>query len=123
VVGSEPEKPLQQTAAKKKSKKVKEFEVPAHLLIHEADTEAEKNRKRRAIKALKNKWRERKKEVETEMKQQSWQSFQQKTLKKRKDENTSIFATQEGDHAAKVGVVSASRGMTEFGERKRHKHT
>ena len=93
---------------KKKLKKVKDFEVPEHLKPLDTDTEQEKNKKQRALKALKNKWRERKKEVESARKQQSWQSFQTRTWKKRKAD--SIFTTQDG-----------SRSMTEFGERKRHK--
>ena len=95
---------------KKKLKKVKDFEVPEHLKPLDTDTEQEKNKKYRALKALKNKWRERKKEVESAKKQQSWQSFQTKTWKKRKAAADSIFTTQDG-----------SRSMTEFGERKRHK--
>jgi survival-of-motor-neuron-related-splicing factor 30 len=101
---------------KKKARKIKDFEVPEHLVPLDTDTDAEKNRKRRAIKALKNKWRERKKEVESDKKQKSWQSFQ----KKGKTKDKSMFSTQDGD--AKVGVVSVSAGrqLTEFGERKRH---
>ena len=105
-------------APSKKSLKIKDFEIPEHLKPLETDTEAERNKKRRAVKNLKNKWREKKKEVESTKKQQSWQSFQQK--KKRKG-GKSIFATQDGSNA-KVGVISAG-SMTEFGERKRHKHT
>mmetsp|Transcript_18289 Transcript_18289/g.25775 ORF Transcript_18289/g.25775 Transcript_18289/m.25775 type:complete len:222 (+) Transcript_18289:61-726(+) len=105
-------------STKKKKLKVKDFEVPEHLIPLDSDTEAEKNKKRRAIKALKNKWREKKKAAESTKKQQSWQSFQSKTKKKRKDK--SIFATQDGVNA-KVGVISAG-SMTNFGERKRHKH-
>lgn len=101
----------------KKLKKIKDFEVPEHLKPLETDSEAEKNRKARAVKALKNKWRQQKKEVESNKKQQSWQSFQQK--KKRTPK--SIFATQEGSQS-KVGVISAG-SMTEFSERKRHKHS
>jgi survival-of-motor-neuron-related-splicing factor 30 len=52
--------------AKKKAKKLKDFEVPEHLIPLDTDTDAEKNRKRRAIKTLKNKHRERKKEVESD---------------------------------------------------------
>jgi survival-of-motor-neuron-related-splicing factor 30 len=102
--------------AKKKAKKIKDFEVPEHLVPLDTDTDPEKNRKRRAIKALKNKWRERKKEVESDKKQKSWQSFQKKKVKTK---DKSMFSTQDGD--AKVGVVSVSgRQLTEFGERKRH---
>jgi survival-of-motor-neuron-related-splicing factor 30 len=101
---------------KKKAKKLKDFEVPEHLVPLDTDTDAEKNRKRRAIKTLKNKHRERKKEVESDKKQKSWQSFQKKKVKTK---DKSMFSTQDGD--AKVGVVSVSgRQLTEFGERKRH---
>jgi hypothetical protein len=95
-------------ADKKKLKKVKDFEVPEHLKPLETDSEQEKNKKYRALKTLKNKWRERKKEVESAKKQQSWQSFQ--TEKKRKLPAGSIFVTHDG-----------SRSMTEFEQRKRHK--
>ena len=83
---------------RKKSKKLKEFEIPSHLVIHDTDTEAQKNKKRREIKSLKNKWRVKKKEIESERKQQSWQSFQKKKGKKN---DKSIFSTSDG----KVGVV------------------
>lgn len=101
-----------------KRKKLKDFEIPQHLQPKPDDTEADTNKKKRAVKKLKNKWREQKKEVESFQKQQSWQSFQSKT--KRKTNKTSIFATSEGAHS-KVGVISTS-SMTEFGARKRHKH-
>jgi hypothetical protein len=108
--------PIVPVAPAAKKKKVKaEFEIPKHLEISESDTTAEKNKKKRAIKALKFKWKESVKEVESEKKQKSWQSFQ----KKRKDKGDSIFKT--GDTA--VGVVSAAgRKLTDFEDRKRHKH-
>lgn len=100
----------------KRSKPVKtEFEVPQHLIPIDTDSTAERSKKQRALKALKSKWRESKKEVESAMKQKSWQSFQ----KKKKLKSSSIFKT--GDAA--VGVVSAAgRQLTDCGERKRHKH-
>jgi hypothetical protein len=85
--------------AKKKSKKVKDFEVPSHLVTLDTDSEAQKQRKIREMKKLKNKWRERKKEFETDRKKQSWHSFQ----KKKGSKDKSMFSTQDGD--AKVGVV------------------
>ena len=108
VTGAEP--------AKKKQKLFKaEFEVPQHLIPLETDTEAERNKKQRALKALKSKWRESKKEMESTNKQKSWQSFQKKT----KVKSASIFKT--GDSA--VGVVSAAgRQLTDFASRSRHKH-
>lgn len=101
---------------KKKAKAFKtEFEVPQHLIPLDTDTTAERNKKQRALKALKSKWREGKKELESANKQKSWQSFQ----KKKKIKSSSMFQT--GDAA--VGIVSAAgRQLTEFGERKRHKH-
>lgn len=108
--------PTAQQPVKKKKKVKAEFEIPKHLEISESDTTAEKNKKKRAIKALKSKWKESVKEAESEKKQKSWQSFQ----KKRKVKDDSIFKT--GDTGA-VGVVSAAgRKLTEFGDRKRHKH-
>lgn len=100
---------------KKKLKKMKDFEVPERLVPLDTDSEAEKKRKRRAIKALKSQWRAQKKELETESKKQSWQSFQKKKGKKK---DGSIFSTHDGD--AKIGVVAA-RKKTEFGGRQRHK--
>jgi survival-of-motor-neuron-related-splicing factor 30 len=100
--------------AKKKLKKVKEFEVPKHLEILDTDTEKEQNRKKRAIKALKNKHREKQRDYESTKKQQSWQNFAKKTGGK-----TSIFSTKEGSNA-KVGVVSGG-SLTEYDQRKRHK--
>jgi survival-of-motor-neuron-related-splicing factor 30 len=102
--------------AKKKQKTFKaEFEVPQHLIPLETDTEAERNKKQRALKALKSKWRESKKEMESANKQKSWQSFQ----KKAKVKSTSIFKTGE----SAVGVVSAAgRQLTDYASRSRHKH-
>lgn len=107
--------------AKSSLKKLKEFEIPDHLIPRDNDTEAEKNRKRRAIKTLKSKHRQEMKEIESQTKQKSWQSFQ----KKRKIKDKSIFSTIQ-DEGAKVGVVATmgrqSGGPTEV-ERKRHKYS
>lgn len=102
--------------AKKKPKIFKaEFEVPQHLIPLETDTEAERTKKQRALRALKSKWRENKKEMESANKQKSWQSFQ----KKAKVKSNSMFKT--GDSA--VGVVSAAgRQLTDYASRTRHKH-
>ena len=87
---------------KKKTRKPKaEFEVPKHLIPLDTDTASERNKKRRAVKALKSKWRQSKKEAETAQKQKSWQSFQ----KKKKLKTSSMFSSS-GDAA--VGVVVAA---------------
>jgi survival-of-motor-neuron-related-splicing factor 30 len=96
--------------ARKKLKKVKEFEIPAHLQILDTDTEKEKNKKKRTLKSLRSKHREKQREYESTKKQRSWQSFNKKASKK--SGTSSIFATREGVHS-KVGVVSAIGGITE----------
>ncbi|VEU36330.1 unnamed protein product [Pseudo-nitzschia multistriata] len=99
----------------KKPKKVRDFVLPDHLVPNDTDTEAERNKKRRAAKSLKNKWRLQKKEIESNNRQKSWQSFQ----KKGHVSTGSIFATKEGIND-RVGVVSKKK-LTDFGARKRHK--
>jgi hypothetical protein len=102
-----------------KKKKVKDFVLPDHLIPTDDDTDAERNKKRRSAKSLKNKYRHEKKEIESSNKQKSWQSFQKKTVGKNKSDDSSIFATKEGVND-RVGVVSKKQ-LTEFGTRKRHK--
>jgi hypothetical protein len=113
------------SAEKKKSnkkKKIKDFVVPQHLVATETDSDQEKNRKRRALKALKNKWRQQKKEVESSNRQKSWQSFQKKSSGKRSAATSdSIFSTREGDINDRVGVISKKQ-MTDFSARKRYKN-
>ena len=107
----------------KKQKKVKDFVFPEHLIPNDEDTDAERNKKRRAAKTLKNKWRLQKKEIESNNKQKSWQSFQKKSSgsggASSNSSSGSIFATKEGVND-RVGVVSKKQ-LTEFGARKRHK--
>ena len=105
------------TAAKpkmslKKSKKIlsKPFEIPTHLIPLDSDTDAEKKRKKRAAKALKTQYKATQKSVESEVKQQSWQSFNSKKKKKRKG-GESIFKTEDGI-GARVGVISGSVQVT-----------
>jgi len=91
------------------------FEIPQHLLPLSSDTEAERTRKRRTIKALKSKFRSKQKSAETEVKQKSWQDFMSKGKKKKggviggpvvgSSTGRSIFATEDGINA-KVGVIS-----------------
>jgi len=113
---SKKEKPHKaKKSSSKKLKKVKDFVLPDHLVPNEGDTDAERNKKRRVAKALKNKWRLQKKEIESNNRQKSWQSFQRKSS----SSSGSIFATKEGLND-RVGVVSKKQ-LTEFGARKRHK--
>jgi hypothetical protein len=105
-----------QPVKKKKMTVEDSFVVPPHLIPLESDSATEQNKKRRALKALKNKWRAQQKEVQAEQKKSSWQSFQKKT----KSSNSSSMFSTATDPGAKVGVVG-SRLLTEFENRKRHK--
>mmetsp|Transcript_27772 Transcript_27772/g.64997 ORF Transcript_27772/g.64997 Transcript_27772/m.64997 type:complete len:273 (+) Transcript_27772:59-877(+) len=125
ATAAEAETTQQQQPAKKKKKSVpKEFVVPAHLQAKDTDSKAEENRKKRAIKALKNQWRAQRKDQEATKKQKSWQDFQTKSQRKKSKGGSgggggSMFATST-DTGAKVGVVGG-RQMTDFVSRKRHK--
>lgn len=106
-------------AAKKKArdkKVIQPFEIPPRFLPLETDTEAEANKKKRAVKSLKRQHRATVKEAESEKKQKTWQSFQKK---KKGNKDGSIFSTHD-DADAKIGVVT-SRKKTEFHDRTRHK--
>ena len=115
ATSSKKEKP-HKVKKNKKQKKVKDFVLPDHLVPNDEDTDAKRNKKRRTAKALKNKWRLQKKEIESSNRQKSWQSFQKKSSS---SSSSSIFATKEGLND-RVGVVSKKQ-LTEFGARKRHK--
>jgi survival-of-motor-neuron-related-splicing factor 30 len=78
------------------------FQVPSHLIPLESDTAAEQNRKRRTIKALKRQHKEKVKELHAASKQQSWQQFSSKAMKKIKGKTDSIWRTSE---TRGVGVV------------------
>ena len=127
-------------AVKKTSKKRKKasseeavkdvFEIPSHLIVLDTDTDAERNKKRRTAKALKNKWRIKRKEMESNSRQASWQSFQKKNSKNSKRKGagggggqggSTIFSTQEGSLNDRVGVISKKQ-MTSYDSRKRHKY-
>mmetsp|Transcript_35750 Transcript_35750/g.54988 ORF Transcript_35750/g.54988 Transcript_35750/m.54988 type:complete len:196 (-) Transcript_35750:124-711(-) len=103
------------TTASSKPSVSKEFEVPTHLVPLDTDSSAEQTRKRRAIKALKGKWKLQKKERVAAKKQQTWQSF---VKKKKVVKSKSIFATEEGVQA-RVGVIGRGN-TTENAPRKRH---
>jgi len=101
------------TTKSKKSKSNKKllskpFEVPSHLLPLDSDTDAERKRKKRTIKALKSQYKATQKTIETEVKQQSWQDFNSKHKKKTKRKGEgSIFKTEDGI-GARVGVISGA---------------
>jgi survival-of-motor-neuron-related-splicing factor 30 len=100
------------TTLKKSKKKIlsRPFEIPTHLLPLDSDTDAERKRKKRSIKALKSQYKSTVKEVESEVKQQSWQDFNKKS-KKRKGvkglNGESIFKTEDGV-GARTGVITGA---------------
>lgn len=93
-----------------------EFIIPPNLKPDEKDSRGEANRKKRAIKAMKNQWRTQRKEHDANKKQKSWQDFQKRG---KAGSTSSIFSTST-DTNAKVGVVG-ERNLTNFASRKRHK--
>lgn len=103
-----------------------EFELPTHLVPLESDTAAQKLKKQRAAKALKSKFKSKKKEAEHAKRQNDWKSFASGGKGKKKKKNpivghTSIFATgSEVDSKVGVGHQHA-RTSASSGERKRHK--
>ena len=107
-----------QKKKKLSSSPAKEFQIPVHLQPNEKDSKSEMNRKKRAVKALKNQWRTHRKEHEANKKQKSWQDFQ-KRGKSGTSTGSSMFSTSNDGHT-KVGVVGG-RSMTDFASRKRHK--
>ncbi|EQC34183.1 hypothetical protein SDRG_08390 [Saprolegnia diclina VS20] len=93
--------------------------IPAHLAILPTDSEAEKERKRKRIKAIKSLNRQKSIEAERNTKKNDWAKFTQKQGKKRvlgamsSIKKTSIFAspaTVDG----RVGVIGSDQKMTQF---------
>ncbi|KAL6078476.1 Survival motor neuron [Balamuthia mandrillaris] len=93
------------------------FVVPEKLRILPNDSEEVIEKKKRKIKALKKKVRQRKIEQERNQKKQSWQSFTEKKGKKRRlgfltgMRKDSIFKSPEGVQG-KVGVTGSGKEMT-----------
>lgn len=104
-----------------------EFELPTHLVPLESDTAAQKLKKQRAAKALKSKFKSKKKEAEHAKRQNDWKNFASGGKSKKKKKNpivghTSIFATgSEVDSKVGVGHQHARNMTASTGERKRHK--
>ncbi|KAK1745574.1 hypothetical protein QTG54_003498 [Skeletonema marinoi] len=116
VASSAPAAAAQPTEKKKKKKKKSEesspsttFELPNHLIPLDSDTDAQRQKKHRAAKSLKSKFRAKQKEKEQAKRANDWKSFASKTSKKKKKVGgKSIFSTEEGVNA-KVGVMRGGR--------------
>ena len=96
---------------------------PDNLRFLPTDTEEDKARKRKKIKAIKSKNRLFTKEAEITAVQQTWQKFVSKGTKKNSlllPKKTSMFASSDAVDA-KIGVTNSGKGMSEFTQRKKHK--
>ncbi|CAI5512072.1 unnamed protein product [Closterium sp. Naga37s-1] len=96
-------------------------EIPLKLRIKPEDSEDVKVEKKRKIHAFKSKQRMEMLEVMTNKKQNTWQQFQTKGIKKKAGfltgrKKESIFKSPE-DVGGKVGVVGSGQGMTDFQKR------
>lgn len=99
----------------------KPIKIPDALQILPTDSEAEKERKRKRIRAIKSANRHKTIDNERNLKQNDWKSFQHKAQKKKvkgasgvlSKRGTSMFAVPEGV-GGRVGVVGSGQGMTAF---------
>mmetsp|Transcript_24816 Transcript_24816/g.54072 ORF Transcript_24816/g.54072 Transcript_24816/m.54072 type:complete len:264 (-) Transcript_24816:7-798(-) len=100
-------------------------DLPKKLQITEEDDEATRDRKRKQIKAFKNRVRMQQKDLESNQKQNSWQQFQTGGMKKLKKKSgfsgmkkESMFKSPDGVDG-KVGVTGSGKGLTKFSDRGR----
>lgn len=97
--------------------------IPENLKILPTDTEEEKNRKKKKLKAIKSKNRLITKEVEVAAVQQTWQKFVNKTATKKSLQSVGTklakkFTTNSKSDEPIDKVVG--KGMTSYAERKRY---
>jgi survival-of-motor-neuron-related-splicing factor 30 len=102
------------------------YRIPEHLKVLPSDSEQDRLRKRRRVKGLKQKLKQREADESRDSSKNSWQAFQSKGAKRRVAgsmkgvRKASIFAaptTVDG----RVGVTGSGQDMTEFGGRKKFK--
>ncbi|KAI9914976.1 hypothetical protein PsorP6_006976 [Peronosclerospora sorghi] len=100
----------------------KPIKIPESLHILPSDTEAEKERKRKRLRAIKSLNRHKSIDNERNIKQHDWKAFQYKAKKKGmkrgvsgvlSKRGSSIFASPDTVQG-RVGVVGSGQGMTEF---------
>jgi survival-of-motor-neuron-related-splicing factor 30 len=91
-----------------------EFSIPDNLKINPSDSEAQRQMKKKKIKALKNNFKQKQIEKETKEKQDVWLNFNQKNSKLK----SGFFAHKKQDSIfkspttleSKVGVINAGKG-------------
>ena len=102
------------------------WRIPDHLRVSHTDSEQERLRKRRKVKALKQKDKQREKDEVRDGQKNSWLAFQSKGAKRKVAGSMkgarkgSIFASPDTVDG-RVGVTGSGAEMTEFGERKKYK--
>lgn len=97
----------------------KPIKIPENLQILPTDSEAEKERKRKRIRAIKSLNRHKNIDNERNLKQHDWKVFQHKATKKKvkgasgvlSKRGTSMFASPDSVNG-RVGVVGSGQGMT-----------
>ena len=102
------------------------YRIPDHLRLQHTDSEQERLRKRRKVKALKQKIKQKEQDEARDSQKNSWLAFQNKGAKRKvvgsmkASRKESIFASPDTVDG-KVGVTGSGKDMTEFGERKKYK--
>jgi len=96
--------------------------IPENLKILPTDTEEDKLKKKKKIKAIKSKNRVTKLDAEVGQVQATWKSFQAKSEKKDLSGivKNSMFSSPDVVEG-RVGVTNSGHGLTDYEKRKRHK--
>lgn len=122
-------KHAEEKATKKQKRKAKRdglIQIPTSLHILPTDSEADKKRKHKRVKVIKNKNKRKILEVANKKKQNSWLKFHKKTKGKRIKgsmnslRKKSIFASPDSLEG-RVGVTGSGQGMTDFNVRKKYR--
>lgn len=98
------------------------FKIPENLTVLPSDTEEERIKKEKKLRAIKSKNRVIEKEVLLNQTQQSWQSFNKKGIKKSMvgiSKKSSMFSSSD-DVNSKVGVINSGKGVTDYSVRSKH---
>ena len=102
------------------------YRIPEHLRLQPSDTEAERQRKRRRVKALKQQIKTKEMDQQRDAKQTNWQAFQNRGAKRKVTgslktlRKESIFKAPETVDG-KVGVTGSGRGTTEYDDGRKKK--
>lgn len=101
-----------------------ELKIPDHLKILPNDSEAERMRKKKKVKALKKAWKIGQIEKDSNEKQSKWSDFTDKAAKQKKGyfsfakNKESIFRSPDTVEG-KVGVTGSGKGMTNFSNKQK----